>query len=64
MIGVSMVISAWGEGVLLCPPSSSSDRASPAQSACKNYAEDWIFKEYIFYVVGARVMDVSMVIEA
>jgi hypothetical protein len=46
------------------PPSSSSDRASPAQSARKNYAEDWIFKENIFYAVGVRVMDVSMVIAA
>jgi hypothetical protein len=29
-----------------------------------NYAQDCTFKEYVFFAIGARLMDVSMVIAA
>ncbi len=51
-----------GVNVCLCSPSS--DRASLAQSTCRNFAEDCISKENILYAVGVHVMDVSMVIAA
>jgi hypothetical protein len=40
MMGVSMVIAAWGEGVnvYLCPPSPSSDCSLTAQNARKKNA--------------------------
>jgi hypothetical protein len=36
----------------------------PPKARVKTLAEAWIPKENMFYAVGARVMDVSMVIEA
>ncbi len=64
VMGVSMVIAAWGEGVnvCLCPPSPSSDRLSFAQNVRKNAG--WCLGSWGKYVVGARVMSASMVIAA
>jgi hypothetical protein len=48
VMGVSMVIAAWGEevNVGLCPPSPSSDRSLFAQNARKkSWLEHWTLKE-------------------
>jgi hypothetical protein len=60
-MGDSMVIAAWGEGVMChFPPSPSSDRLSFARNARKNR---WVGL-LMLYMMEARVMDVSIVIAA
>jgi hypothetical protein len=61
-----MMIVAWGEGVNVClvPPPPRRIACCPPKARVKTLAEAWIPKENIFYAVGARVMDVSMVIAA
>jgi hypothetical protein len=65
VMGVLMVIAAWGEGVnvCLCLPSPLSNRASFAQSTRRN-ASAWSFRENMLYADGARVLGTSMVISA
>jgi hypothetical protein len=65
MMGVLMVIAAWGEGVNEClcpPPPSQIVRLSP-KTRVKNTGV-WTVKENMLYSVGARMLNVSMVIAA
>ncbi len=64
-MGISMVIAAWGEGVMWAfPPLPRRIARRQPKARVKTLAEAWIPKENMFYAVGACVMDVSMVIEA
>jgi hypothetical protein len=63
-MGVLMVVTPWGEGVNVClvPPPPRRIAHCPPKARVTTLAEAWIPKENMFYYVGERVMDVSMVI--
>jgi hypothetical protein len=60
MVDVSMVIAAWGDGVIVsCPP----PPRRMARRSPKTHVKNWLGLS-VLNAVGARVMDVSMEIAA
>ncbi len=66
MMGVSMMIAAWGEGVMCAcvpPPPRRIALRSP-ETCVKMLAGAWTLTENMFDAVGARAMSALMVIAA
>jgi hypothetical protein len=58
-LGALVVILARGEGVNCCAPPPPSRIARRRPKCAQNYVKGFTFKEYVLYVIGARVIDVD-----